>query len=505
MSPIFVNVTYRLLTTIGAILLLLACCVASPTWGAEPILAGVAESDITPPEKFPMAGYYHERLATGQRDPLKAKAVVLRQGETAVAWVVCDLTGVSRDLCVAVRREASAKTGIRPEHIVVSATHSHTAPDYTRDLYDYLGGVPQDSRRPAYASRLIQGAVDAIVRAHASARPAQILQGSAQQTTPVSFNRRFVMRDGSVRTWQRLDTPGVLRAAGPVDPEIGLMLIRDTESQQPRGLISNFALHLDTVGGLLWSGDYPFFIEQAVRRQLGDSVVSLFGAGTCGDINHSDPVAKERLKTDAIGGALASSILPTLPQLSAIDVAAADALPLQVRTTVVSLPLQEIAEEHLERAQKLIPAAKEGQKVEFFDLVSAYKAVVLDHLRNKPSRLKTTDYLSWGLSHEWAGVGAALPVEVTTVTLGREFAVVFLPGEVFVDLGLAIKRHSPFRTTLVVELSNCVETIYIPTRAAYAGGSYEVTNSNLQPGSGEMLVEAALKLLRESATTGAGG
>ncbi len=81
----------------------------------------------------------------------------------------------------------------------------------------------------------------------------------------------------------------------------------------------------------------------------------------------------------------------------------------------------------------------------------------------------------------------------------------FLPGEVFVDLGLAIKRHSPFRTTLVVELSNCVETIYIPTRAAYAGGSYEVTNSNLQPGSGEMLVEAALKLLRESATTGAGG
>lgn len=480
--------------------LALACGAARLTFGAEPIRAGVAESDITPPERFPMAGYYHERLATGQRDPLKAKALVLRQGDAAVAWVVCDLTGISRDLCLAVRREASAKTGIRPEHIVVSATHSHTAPDYTRDLYDYLAGSAPDARRPPYAAKLIQGAVDAIVRAHATARPAQLAHGVARQETPVSFNRRFVMRDGSVRTWQRLDTPGVLRAAGPIDPEIGLLLIRDADSQAPRGLVSNFALHLDTVGGLQWSGDYPFFIEQAVRRQLGDSVVSLFGAGTCGDINHSDPVAKERLKTDAIGNSLATSILPVLPQLSPIDVAPADSLPLQVRTAVVPLPLQEIAEEHLERAKQLIPAAKEGQKVEFFDLVSAYKAVVLDHLRNKPSRLKTTEYLSWGLSREWEGVGANLPVEVTTVSLGRDVAIVFLPGEVFVDLGLAIKRHSPYRTTLIVELSNCVETIYIPTRAAYAGGSYEVTNSNVQPGSGEMLVEAALKLLRESAS-----
>ncbi|MBC7856530.1 MAG: hypothetical protein IAF94_24125, partial [Pirellulaceae bacterium] len=97
------------------------------------------------------------------------------------------------------------------------------------------------------------------------------------------------------------------------------------------------------------------------------------------------------------------------------------------------------------------------------------------------------------------GVGETIPVEVTVITLGSEVAIVCLPGEVFVELGLAIKQGSPFRTTLVLELSNCVETIYIPTRAAYAGGSYEVTNSATQPGSGEMLVETALTLLREAA------
>jgi hypothetical protein len=110
------------------------------------------------------------------------------------------------------------------------------------------------------------------------------------------------------------------------------------------------------------------------------------------------------------------------------------------------------------------------------------------------------EHISWGATRTWAGVGETLPVEVNVVTLGQDAALVFLPGEVFVELGLAIKQASPFPTTLVVELSQCVETIYIPTRAAYAGGSYEVTNSTLQPGGGEMLAEAAVRLLREAAS-----
>jgi len=224
-------------------------------------------------------------------------------------------------------------------------------------------------------------------------------------------------------------------------------------------------------------------------------MISVFGLGCCGDINHSDPNRKERNKTDFIGNSIAETIGNALPQMKPVD-----ATRLQIRSATVNLPMLEVTQQDLKRAEDLIPIAKAGGNVAFFDLVSAYKAVVLDQLQNKEPRTACDELLSWGLSHTWRGIGESLPVEVTTITIGNEVAIVFLPGEVFVELGLAIKQASPYATTMIFELSNCVETMYIPTRAAYAGGSYEVTNSAVQPGSGEMLVEAALKLLRESAS-----
>ena len=82
------------------------------------------------------------------------------------------------------------------------------------------------------------------------------------------------------------------------------------------------------------------------------------------------------------------------------------------------------------------------------------------------------------------------------LSLSDETAIVTLPGEVFVELGLAIKAASPFKTTLVIELTND-SPAYIPTKKAFAEGSYEIVNSRIQPGGGEKLVEAAIRLLKE--------
>lgn len=463
---------------------------ASP---ATPLRVGVAVVDITPPVGFPMAGYYHERLADGAIDPLKAKAIVFRDGQTEAAVVVCDLIGIATDLSQAVRKRAS-KTGIPAAHIVISATHSHTAPDYMKELYLKLGGEKQEALRAEYIEKLINGPVDAIVQAQAKAKPATVTSGSATQQTPVSFNRRFVMRDGSVRTWMNLENPDVVRAAGPIDPEISVLAIRD-EAGKPTGILSNFALHLDTVGGMKWSADYPFFIEQTLRKANGQQVISIFGTGCCGDINHSDPRRRERNKSDVIGNSIGESIQGQLDKLQPI------ARPnLVVKSKVVKLPLQDATQDEVTRSIQILMAAQRKEKVEFLDHVTAYKKLMLDHFLHQPPFAKTPEHITWGLSRSLAGAGSHLPVDVTVMTLGRDVAIVFLPGEVFVELGLAIKQASPFRTTFVIELSNCVETIYIPNRPAYAGGSYEVTNSATQPGSGEVLVETAVTLLREAAT-----
>jgi neutral ceramidase len=480
-----------------AILVLAHQSLAHALAAEETLRVGVAETQITPPNGFPVAGYYHERLATGTHDPLKAKAIVWRGTHEQAALVVCDLTGIAVDLSTEVRRRAAMKTGIPASHIVVAATHSHTAPDYMKDLYEYLGAgnQPATKAKQPYAAKLVDGIVDAVATAHAQARPVLVDAGVATQVLPLSFNRRFVMRDGSVRTWMRLNDPEVVRPAGPIDPEIAMVLLRSADRQQPIGLLSNFALHLDTVGGTLWSADYPYYIEQALRQRLGRDVVSVFGNGSCGDINHIDPSRKDHNSTDFIGRALAKTMDSRLSHLGRVKQPT-----LHVRRATVRVPLQDVSVDQVARARTLLLDARAGKQVDFYDLVKAYKWIMLDQLRNPSTSVKAADLINWGLSHTWAGIGTHLPVEIHAICLGEEVAIVCLPGEIFVELGLAIKRASPFKTTLVVELCTCEETIYVPTRAAYASGSYEVTNSALLPGSGEMLVEAAIRLLREVAS-----
>lgn len=461
---------------------------------AAALRVGIAEVDITPPVGFPMAGYYHERLAEGTIDSLKAKAIVFREGETAGALVVCDLIGIATDLSREVRRRVSEKTGIPASNIVIAATHSHTAPDYMKELWLYLGKEKQEPLRAEYIEKLIRGPVDAIVRAHGDAGNSMVSTGAALQTTPVAFNRRFVMRDGSVQTWQALSNPEVVRAAGPIDPRIELLAIRNPDDGKVRGVLSNFALHLDTVGGMRWSADYPFFIERTLKKNFGADVISIFGTGCCGDINHVNPSTPQRNKADFIGDSIGTSVCQQFAALSPIK-----KTQLHVMSQVVELPLEDVTQSEVERAIEIVALARQGGNVAFLDHVTSYKQLILDQFLHRQPFTETSKHITWGLSRSLAGVGERLPVDVTVMTIGDDVAIVCLPGEVFVELGLAIKQASPFRTTIVVELSNAVETIYVPHRAAYAGGSYEVTNSALQPGGGEMLVEAAIKLLRHAA------
>ena len=94
-------------------------------------------------------------------------------------------------------------------------------------------------------------------------------------------------------------------------------------------------------------------------------------------------------------------------------------------------------------------------------------------------------------SGEWK-----IPLEIQVFQINEDLAIVGLPGEVFVELGLAIKKASPYKHTMVLELTNS-HIAYVPTKEAFSRGGYETINSRLAPGGGEMMVETAIRSLKE--------
>lgn len=461
----------------------------------EAFQVGLASVEITPPTGFPMAGYYHERLAEGTIDPLLAKAIFFHSESTSAILVVCDLIGIATDLSSHVKQRVQQETGVPASNIVIAATHTHTAPDYMKELWLRLGeDAQQQPARAEYIDHLLQQLVNVCVLAKQDLEPTEVHVGATEPAEVVSFNRRFVMRDGSVKTWQNYNNPDVVRAAAGIDPEIGIVELR-RPSGKVVGVLSNFALHLDTVGGQRWSADYPAYIANVLREKLVDQPLSIFATGCCGDINHANPRSPERNSAQKIGTVLGEAIGNQIGKNQQVV-----APRLVVKNTQVKLPLLNPSEPEIRRSMELLTTVKQQTKIDFFDHVRAHKYVMIDQFRNSPPVSDASELITWGLSRSLTGIGGELPVDVTVFGIGDQLGIVCLPGEVFVDLGLAIKQASPFQTTLVIELCNTVETVYIPTRAAYAGGSYEVTNSAVAAGSGEMLVEASLRLLREAAS-----
>lgn len=473
-----------------AVACLVLASLAAFAAAAEPLAVGVGVAEITPPLGYPMSGYFFARGATGTLDPLNAKAIVFRQGDEAAALVVGDLIGIDAKLSDAVRVKVEKETGIPAGHVVVAATHSHTGPNYKADLIKYLdaGDRPLPAGDQAhYIPHLIDGLADAVIAANATAMPAALRAGAGREET-VAFNRRGLLKDGTVRTWAVHSDPDVVGPAGPTDPEVGIVTITPEGAKSPATALVNFALHCDTVGGSQYSADYPGHIERVLRKELGPAFVSVFATGTCGDINHVDYAHGAAKKTSAeIGERLASAVETALPALEPVTPA------LAVRRVVLDIPLQTYTDEDLTWANDVIARDRKGEQLGTTLEAKAYKIRRLHMLRTGRADLgRDTDEEVESPD----GPRMSLPAEVQVIRLGENVALVALPGEVFVELGLAIKQHSPFAHTFVIELAND-SPAYVPTRKAMEQGGYEANNSIYAPGGGEMLVEAAVKLLGE--------
>jgi neutral ceramidase len=394
----------------------------------DALLVGAAEVDITPPVGVSLAGSLQPRPSVGTDDPLFAKAVVLESRGVPIAYVLLDLIALGRSEGDRAVQLASTATGIPAEQIVWAASHTHTGPYTMR----FLGAEGKDVDE-AWLAGLPARIAQAVTKAWEARQPARMsrLRGYCSR---VSHNRRLKMKDGrELNTWllhRGEEEVQCLGAAGPIDPELG-MLCFDDAAGDPIAVLWQFTLHTNTNFGPRFSGDYPAVVAARLRERFGRDVVSIFVPGACADINTPGPFYRE------VGNTLADVMVPLLAK----RVPRAGSLALGARKARVVVSYRDFTadQETRIRDSQWPPADQESFRQEL--------AVMRE-------------------------VGVTEEESVVQAWRIGEVAFASLPGELFVEWGLKLKAESPFPWTYPVELGGDYLG-YLVTEQAWAAGGYE--------------------------------
>lgn len=432
--------------------------------------AGTAQVKITPPDGTPMAGYYYERGTTGVHDDLWAKALVIDAGGERAALVACDLIHLTRGVVTEAKLLIEQQAGLKPHQVMISATHAHTGPVVAGGSSRYAAATAPGGKADAYAKWLPARIAESVRLAAGSMRRARAFSGSGNESM-IAFNRRFHMADGTVGWNPGKMNPKIVKPAGPIDPEVPVVYIQ-TEDGEPLATYVNYALHLDTVGGTEVSADYPYTLATLLTGAKGGSMLTMFTLGCAGNVNHIDvshgKPQKGHDEAARIGAVLAGEVVKTWARM-----APAGAEKLASRMEIARLPLAPHAPGDVEWAGGMAAKFGKPNAAPFLEMVKAFRVLDVDARKGEP-----------------------LEAQVQVIALGQDIAWVGLPGEIFVELGMAIKRASPFNRTIVVSLAND-NLGYIPNRKAYAEGNYEVVSARCAEGSGEILVETSGRMLKE--------
>ncbi len=439
----------------------------------DTLRAAYDEADITPPLGGSMPGYFRDRQATGTLDPLKAKVLYLAQGKESVALVACDLIGMSAPLVGQIRKAIAARMKTPPRHVWVHATHSHTggmvprAGSFTSDaetIYpDFYAGRVDEK----WVGQLVERTAQAVERSVGRAAAEKRLTLHEGRQTTVAHYRRYVMKDGSVRTNPGRNNPNIVRPAGEIDPRVHVLNFATN-----RIVAVIYGLHPDCVSGTRYSADYPYHLTEALRHALGTDWRVLFLNACCGNINHINVRdAKQRSgleESRRIGQALALAALEALKKGQPLGAR------LGAQTREVVCRLRRPRPEDVKQAQELLRDPKKPGTNPFgFNELYAPAALVLDRTKDREHR-----------------------AEVAALRLGS-FGLAFLPGEIFVELGREVESASGLKPTRTIGLTNG-SMGYIPTRRGFAEGGYEAgyRSARYEPDTGHRWAATAAELLK---------
>ena len=453
------------------LLSLLVAAVSSVSVRAE-FQAGAAVIDITPP-KLPvlvnggMLSRYLDKINTR----VNARAVVVADGKSMVAIVVVDSCMMSREVLDEAKAAAAKATGIPMDHMLISATHTHTAPAS-------MGCLGTDAD-PAYVPFLKEKLVEAIVAAKAKLEPARIgfaKEDAAAFTALRQWIRRpdRVMEDpfGNLtvranmhagRNWE--DAVG---ESGPEDPDLSLISIQ-TKAGKPLAVLGNFSMHY--FGDKDISADYFGLFSEGLKQRIDPegTMVGMLSHGCSGDIYRVDYKVPEKERPtptiDEYTNGLLDIAMKAYARISYrdnVDVAMAE----KRMTLAYRVP----DKQRLEWAQRVV-VEMAGQPAKNQTEVYAREQIIL-HERQKTE------------------------IVVQALRIG-DIGIATTPNETYAITGLKIKAASPLPNNMVIELANGGDG-YIPPPEMHAWGGYNTwaaRSAGLEVMAEPKITQAAIGLL----------
>jgi hypothetical protein len=444
------------------------------------IRAGFAKGIITPELPFYLAGYgvlCADRNAKYVKDDLYVSVISISNGTHTLVFISCDLISMKDSLNKPALEYLQTEHGIPEQNVIICATHTHTGPEIRDCLPE---GQAYIDFQNTY-NKFLQGRILEVVKAALENPIDATMHIGQSQAEDISFNRLYRCNDGS-EVFGKSTGKKLIGAAGPVDPSVQTLSILGMDKKL-KAVMINFACHPDIVGGAaadFVSSDWPGAARNVFESVYGKDTVCMVLQGAAGDINQND--YKEHYlsnggteKAFQVGRAVAGAAMLAVEK-SSLDLV--DTEKISTEMEYLQIPYTEITQE----------------------------------FRDYVKRLSETENLS-GLEQslvrnfcKWDKEGKVDKFPIKCLRIGA-FAFAGMPGEIFTQWGLEIKKYSPAHQTFIVELCSSHDGLTgykcgtdqalrgIEGRGGY--GTVPTVSRNHRFDAGRLMTEAVIKNLHK--------
>jgi len=416
--------------------------------------AGFGEADITPPPGTRKIGWLKELVGETIRDPLFVRCAVFEEEGESAAIVQLDLLSIRWSQVAELRRRLEAAYRFPGARVMVTATHNHAGPAVAS-----IGDVRRDER---YIAFLLERCQEAFGQALSAQQPARLGFGHVTDFE-LGHNRRVVMRNGTVKTHGTFADPQALCLEGPVDPEVAVLGAQDKTGRW-LGMLVFFTCHPTHLGdGPVFSAGFPGECARLLKA-MGIPVPLLIN-GAAGNVHTSNPVTGRSSSLEEAGRRLAADVVEAVGKMDWSERWSVDG-----ETAVLSLRYRDPTPDE---CSGTLPGAQR-----FMDSAIYERAMPGLVARIRERKVQ--------------------PAEIQVLRLGK-VAIVGIPAEYFVELGLRIKREGYPAWVEIAGFTNGMVG-YVPTAEAFLRRGYETTlgpPSRLAPEAGDQIAEAAIHVIRQ--------